>query len=994
MASKRKSTVPCMIPSKNKHLREDIILGCLPELLPTIPEDSILSISSKDEDTQRFHDLLKAEPKTSCWERGTYSCPLCCFESGDLNLFLHHMDNCHMDFHAQPNFYCLSCKVSAVKFEGLALHNAKSHPELHTTHKRVSLQVTKRDGAITVEQTLFTEEDSSESGISITKTPIMKMTKGGHKKIVVSHTVEVHRAEPSSEKPATVTNGTSLRTLPLTTSHIIGGTTAPPVHKVLNTHGIPGMHNRGPLWNSNPSSPDSNVDLPKVMIPLSSIPTYDPAMDLSSFLKTSFGKFPYPTKAELCYLTVVSGFPEEQIKLWFTAQRLKQGISWSPEEIEDTRRKMFNTVFQATPKTAQNQSYHHISQHCVSVQSGSLSSNYIHQIPKGNVMGWKGGVIVSQPSVTQTTSLKQQQHPVVQAPQVNIHHAVITKETGNELSCRTAENCNIAGRGGSVSNHGHTGKGETGISSSIKTSISCLPGTPKSQNSSYSEGSIMNLTNIVRKIDCQVNDRNTNCTSKSNISPTSIYGQQKAPSIAKESSNSSFATTSKYNNGSTYKSTSHSTICTKREGNILDHTSKSNSDTTVICSSSNMRTKEFTAPLTHSLVPKPGSLMDPSLGKGKILPEQPGTLKQSFIHNSFPEQKQFLAPQGQPYHVRTLTDSQSALGGSFSNLPQSSLQSNPAASSRLLEEPSQHSSPSLSAHQEQHSPETLLGAPQVQSTDFTAVHYKEHDPKHLPALDKDSKQSHFDKERLHRNITQKENEGRVSEQHSGITNTFYKSDKNEHSNLVNTLHTFTNDNTNQAKEGMPLLRQYIQEVDQWERNSDYPEESTVSPMKINVIGLNSEESLYKTNSKQLISKPLENLINDSGPSHKNKSSEWHESYRHIPVEAEERISDIGNTEPHKPDNLAGLETEQVKRDLRPEQKSIFQSLDSEAPKLPINKKSKEALAELDKSTAGEQDYWEIKDEEHQQPMGNQSLRGHQAQDSQSRDCLRGELLKV
>lgn len=397
-----------------------------------------------------------------------------------------------------------------------------------------------------------------------------------------------------------------------------------------------------------------------------------------------------------------------------------------------------------------------------------------------------------------------------------------------------------------------------------------------------------------------------------------------------------------------------------------------------------MRTKEFTAPLTHSLVPKPGSLMDPSLGKGKILPEQPGTLKQSFIHNSFPEQKQFLAPQGQPYHVRTLTDSQSALGGSFSNLPQSSLQSNPAASSRLLEEPSQHSSPSLSALQEQHSPETLLGAPQVQSTDFTAVHYKEHDPKHLPALDKDSKQSHFDKERLHRNITQKENEGRVSEQHSGIANTFFKSDKNEHSNLVNTLHTFTNDNTNQAKEGMPLLRQYIQEVDQWESNSDYPEESTVSPMKINVIALNSEESLYKTNSKQLISKPLENLINDSGPSHKNKSSEWHESYRHIPMEAEERISDIGNTERHQPDNLAGLETEQVKCDLRPEQKSIFQSLDSEAPKLPIKKKSKEALAELDKSTAGEQDYWEIKDEEHQQPMGNQSLRGHQAQDSQSR----------
>ncbi|XP_016337859.1 zinc fingers and homeoboxes protein 1-like [Sinocyclocheilus anshuiensis] len=877
MASKRKSTVPCMIPSKSKHMREDIILGCLPELLPTIPEDSILSISSKGEETQRFHDFSKAEPKTSCWERGTYSCPLCSFESGDLNLFLHHMDNCHMDFHAQPNFYCLSCKVSAVKFEGLALHNAKSHPELHSVHKRVSLQVTKRDGAITVEQTLFTEADLSESGISITKTPIMKMTKGGHKKIVVSHTVEVQRAEPSIDKPATVTNGT-------------------------------------------------------------------------------------------------------------------QGISWSPEEIEDTRRKMFNTVFQATSKTSRNQSHHPFSQHCVSVQSASLISNSTQQIPKGSVMVWKGGVIVSQSSVTKATSLKQQQQPVVQTPQVNIHHAVITKETGKELSCRTAENCKIAGRGGSVSNHGHTGKG---CSSSIKTSVSCLPGIPKSQNSSYIEGSIMTLTNIVRKIDCHVNDRNANCTSKSNISPTSIHGQQKASSNAKENSNSSFATTSKYNNGSTYKSTSHSTICTKSEGNILDHTSKSNTDTSIICSSSsNIQTEKCIAPLTHSLFPQPGSLMDPSLGKGKVLPEQPVTLKQSFIHNSFSEQKQFLAPQGQPYHIRTLTDSQSAVGGSFSNLPQSSLQSNPAASSCLQEETSQHSSPSLSAPQEQHSPKTLLGAPQVQSTRSTAIHYKEHDPKHLLALDKDSKQSNFDKERLHRNIMQKENEGNISEHHSGITNTFYKADRNEHSNLINTLDTFTNNNTNKAKQDMPLLQQYIQKVDQWESNSDYHEESNVSPMKINVIALNKEESLYKTNSKQQISKSLENLVNDGGPSHKNKSSEWLESYQHVPVEAEERISDIGNTEPHQPDNLVGLETEQVKHDLHPERKSIFQSLDSETPTLPIKNKSKEATVDLDKSTTGEQDYWEIKDEEHQQPMGNQSLRGHQAQDSQSRDCLRGELLKV
>uniref|UniRef100_A0A8C4DRZ9 Zinc fingers and homeoboxes 3a n=1 Tax=Dicentrarchus labrax TaxID=13489 RepID=A0A8C4DRZ9_DICLA len=295
MASKRKSTVPCMIPSKSKHVREEIILGSLPELLPTIPEDSILSISG-EESGHFSHSSSKSDSGIEMQKGGTYSCPKCRFESRDLNYFLDHMHNCHLDFRAQPTFYCLNCGVSVVRFEALALHNANAHPKIMEGLVTASLTVNNRDGVTTVEQSLFTDngEEYRESGISLTKTPIAKMmkAKGEHKKIVVSHTVE---HTPSLYSP--------------------------------------------------PSS-DSNKDLPKVMIPLSSIPTYDAAMDTSSFLKTSFGKFPYPTKAELCYLTVVSEFPEEQIKLWFTAQRLKQGISWSPEEIEEARRKMFNTVFQ------------------------------------------------------------------------------------------------------------------------------------------------------------------------------------------------------------------------------------------------------------------------------------------------------------------------------------------------------------------------------------------------------------------------------------------------------------------------------------------------------------------------------------------------------------------------------------------------------------------------------------------------------------------------
>uniref|UniRef100_A0A8C4ZRP8 C2H2-type domain-containing protein n=1 Tax=Gadus morhua TaxID=8049 RepID=A0A8C4ZRP8_GADMO len=202
MASKRKSTVPCMIPSKSKHMREEIIMGCLPDLLPTIPEDSILSISG-DGSGHNQHTSPKPPEINRGQKGGTYSCSNCRFESRDLNYFLDHMHNCHIDFRAQPTFYCLNCGVSVVRFEALALHNAKAHRGIMQGSITASLQVNKRDGLTTVEQSLFTEsgEDYRESGLSLTKTPIAKMmkTKGEHKKIVVSHTVEVRKIDTGKD---------------------------------------------------------------------------------------------------------------------------------------------------------------------------------------------------------------------------------------------------------------------------------------------------------------------------------------------------------------------------------------------------------------------------------------------------------------------------------------------------------------------------------------------------------------------------------------------------------------------------------------------------------------------------------------------------------------------------------------------------------------------------------------------------------------------------
>ncbi len=131
---------------------------------------------------------------------GTYTCKPCNFETHDLNLFLDHVYSGHPDFRADPSFFCVSCEVSAPKFEGLALHNARVHPStLNTT-----LQLRKRDRRVVVEQNLVTGvETGKDSEISITKTPIMRMLKGKSepKRIVVSH--------PSSEEPSSDSHSVS-----------------------------------------------------------------------------------------------------------------------------------------------------------------------------------------------------------------------------------------------------------------------------------------------------------------------------------------------------------------------------------------------------------------------------------------------------------------------------------------------------------------------------------------------------------------------------------------------------------------------------------------------------------------------------------------------------------------------------------------------------------------------------------------------------------------
>ncbi|XP_033838642.1 homeobox and leucine zipper encoding a [Periophthalmus magnuspinnatus] len=57
-------------------------------------------------------------------------------------------------------------------------------------------------------------------------------------------------------------------------------------------------------------------------------------------LVQAFNLFPYPSSHEVNVLAKVCVLPLDKVKVWFMVQRIKYGISWSSEEIEETRRKL------------------------------------------------------------------------------------------------------------------------------------------------------------------------------------------------------------------------------------------------------------------------------------------------------------------------------------------------------------------------------------------------------------------------------------------------------------------------------------------------------------------------------------------------------------------------------------------------------------------------------------------------------------------------------
>ncbi|NXW69849.1 ZHX1 protein, partial [Hirundo rustica] len=368
MASKRKSTTPCMVLANEQdpdlEMVSDLEEG--PPVLTPADNPTAESVTS-DEDVHEYVD--SDNKKNTNKVEGGYECKYCTFQTPDLNMFTFHVDSEHPNVVLNSSYVCLECNFLTKRYDALSEHNLKHHPG----EENFKLTMVKRNNQTIFEQTVndltfdgsFVREenagqaDSSEvpsSGISISKTPIMKMMKNKTeaKRIAVFHNVvddipgeeKGTENEPNSEEvvenpPPAVSESKPSHSIVCSAADVAGTIVTPaPVLQPGVAQVITAV-----------TAPQNSNLIPKVLIPVNSIPAYNTALDNNPLLLNTYNKFPYPTMSEITVLSSQAKYTEEQIKIWFSAQRLKHGVSWTPEEVEEARRKQFNGTVHTVPQT-------------------------------------------------------------------------------------------------------------------------------------------------------------------------------------------------------------------------------------------------------------------------------------------------------------------------------------------------------------------------------------------------------------------------------------------------------------------------------------------------------------------------------------------------------------------------------------------------------------------------------------------------------------------
>ncbi|NWI65726.1 ZHX1 protein, partial [Todus mexicanus] len=368
MASKRKSTTPCMVLANEQDPDLETVSDSEegPPVLAPAENPTAESVTS-DEDA---HECVDSDnQKNANKVEGGYECKYCTFQTPDLNMFTFHVDSEHPNVVLNSSYVCVECNFLTKRYDALSEHNLKYHPG----EDNFKLTMVKRNNQTIFEQTVndltfdgsFVREENAEqadsseapsSGISISKTPIMKMMKNKTetKRIAVFHNVaddipgeeKGTENEPNSEEavenpPPAAPESKASHSVVCSTADVASAVVTPaPVLQPGVAQVITAV-----------TAPQNSNLIPKVLIPVNSIPAYNTALDNNPLLLNTYNKFPYPTMSEITVLSTQAKYTEEQIKIWFSAQRLKHGVSWTPEEVEEARRKQFNGTVHTVPQT-------------------------------------------------------------------------------------------------------------------------------------------------------------------------------------------------------------------------------------------------------------------------------------------------------------------------------------------------------------------------------------------------------------------------------------------------------------------------------------------------------------------------------------------------------------------------------------------------------------------------------------------------------------------
>ncbi|XP_028984341.1 zinc fingers and homeoboxes protein 2a [Betta splendens] len=364
MSSRRKASTPCMIRPEQTMVElddeaeesqdmettttgnhtEEGSMGTHPssEAEPSMDLDQLDRASNPP----TAPDKAMTEPpdlsKPARRQQGGYECKYCPFSTQNLNTFKEHVDANHPNVILNPLYLCAVCNFNTKKFDTLTEHNERCHPgETNFKFKRI-----KMNNQTILEQTI---EGCSNNAVIYNASNAISGRGDELCNLPLGKPTTVKIAKPkmlSSENKRTdsqlVKLTPDLTKKPITAVNV-NGTVIIPDSSLLKADGL--SHIMPSL-----QRPVNYTQVPKIAVPLNTT-KYNPSLDDNLTLISSFNKFPYPTQAELSWLTAASKHPEEQIKVWFTTQRLKQGISWSPEEVEEARKKMFNGTITSVPQT-------------------------------------------------------------------------------------------------------------------------------------------------------------------------------------------------------------------------------------------------------------------------------------------------------------------------------------------------------------------------------------------------------------------------------------------------------------------------------------------------------------------------------------------------------------------------------------------------------------------------------------------------------------------